>query len=334
MRKLILSFSLCLFTLFAFTQASGNIDLGSEITSGITTGGCTSGCIPAYCSTAAGGNHSPDTKTILITGIPAANSVEITFTSVNCNPGTSGLDGGDDIFIDGTKVFDGSGNALAGFSVCVAGGSTITVDVITNRRDEIVNVSWASGPTDGVMGCFLVPVVLTSFSAENRNEQIHLDWTTSSEVNNDYFEIQHSLDGSSFETIGMQEGNGNSSITNNYSFLHETPKSGINFYRLKQNDFDGAFEFSDVTSVRTKEVKEISLFPNPVQNELTISLQDESSENLVVEIIDASGRVALKQSLKSGNAIYSLDTSRLQNGNYLIRIQGNNIQHSKSFVKI
>lgn len=322
----------CIVSQFAYTQASGNIDLGSEITSGITTGGCTSGCIPTYCSTVASSNHTADTKTITISGIPATDEVSIVLTSVNCNPGTSGLDSGDDIFINGTKVFDGSGNALVGQTECVVGGADITIDVITNRRDEIVNVSWSSGPIGTV--CPVVPVELISFEAIRKTNEVDLNWSTASEINNDYFAILHSTNGEDFEMIDKIDGHGNSAEVIKYSFTHSIPKKGINYYKLRQVDFDGSYEYSSIETVRIKEINEISVYPNPVQNELTISLQEEAGQNLSINIFDISGRVVLDKVLSVGTNTFKIDLNELQKGNYLIRVEGNSIQYSKRFVKI
>jgi len=200
---------------------------------------------------------------------------------------------------------------------------------------DITNVSFVNNGGDCFGTCAaILPVELISFEARKQNEMVVLDWATNSEINNHYFEIEHSIDGSNFKTIGMEEGNGTSLLTNNYSFLHESPKSGTNFYRLKQIDFDGAFEFSDVTSVRTKEVRELTLFPNPVQNELTISMKEEVSEDVSIEILDVSGKIVLKYNLVAGSSQYTFNTADMINGNYVLKIQGNNIQHSKRFVKI
>jgi len=84
-------------------------------------------------------------------------------------------------------------------------------------------------------------------SADTTN--IELYWVTSNEINNDYFTIEKSNDGINFEIVEIILGAGNSDILLEYSFVDKNPINGISYYRLKQTDFDGKFEYSDIISV-------------------------------------------------------------------------------------
>ncbi len=109
-----------------------------------------------------------------------------------------------------------------------------------------------------------VPVELISFEARQVGSKSLLEWVTASEVNNDFFSIEHSKDGSTYTTIGRIEGHGNSNDRLDYQFVDTDPALGINYYRLKQVDFDGAFEYSEVRVFAFDgEEKSISFYPNP-----------------------------------------------------------------------
>ena len=335
MKKILLIGFLFGFTINAFSQASGNVDLGSQLTNGVTTGGCTSSCSPTYCSPTGTGN-STQTVTLTITGIPAANSAEITITSVLCGS-TSGLDSGDDIFIDGVQVFDGGGNAAVNITECVAGGADIVIDFIVNRRDEIINVTWASGITDPGPDCFLVaaPVELISFLAEvDIKNEVTLDWATSSELNNDFFDIEYSVDGTNFRAIGEVIGNGTTQLKQEYSYTHTAPVMGLNYYRLKQVDFDGAFEYSDIRVVEIKRSGKIVINPSAAYSEITVELAETIGENNVIGIYDMMGRMVMMSNFDGTLNVKTIDISNLHKGYYVVRVQAGGEVFTERFMKM
>jgi len=120
------------------------------------------------------------------------------------------------------------------------GSSTDTIGFASNRKWTLINSGTA------------LPVSLSSFNAENiENKYSHLTWKTNSEVNNNGFEIQRSLNSSYFELVGWVNGHGNSSTLKSYSFDDfEVIKGNTYYYRLKQVDFDGNFVYSNVVSVK------------------------------------------------------------------------------------
>ncbi len=102
--------------------------------------------------------------------------------------------------------------------------------------------------------------------------QVQIDWTTGSEAGNDYFDIQHSTDGIHFSPIGKAASRGDNS---HYTFRHNTPASGPNYYRLKQVDTDGAgYSFSDIRQVKIETGSEPVVFPNPVTTNTVFRVSD------------------------------------------------------------
>jgi hypothetical protein len=102
-----------------------------------------------------------------------------------------------------------------------------------------------------IVGCsqLVLPVELISFTALEKNNCAELQWSTMSESNNDFFEVQHQDELGNWKTIGVVDGMGTTQNISNYSFLHRMPHSGLNYYRLKQVDFNGAFAYSETVAV-------------------------------------------------------------------------------------
>lgn len=98
-----------------------------------------------------------------------------------------------------------------------------------------------------------LPVELTSFSGEYnpKDKTNDLKWSTASEINNDYFLIERRTEEGLFETVGRVEGNGSTQLQSTYAFKDDRIKSVFNYYRLKQVDFDGKFEYSDIITVKS-----------------------------------------------------------------------------------
>lgn len=161
----------------------------------------------------------------------------------------------------------------------------------------------------------VAPVELTKFEAKSNQNKVNLNWTTATELNNDHFEIQHSLDGSDYKTIGQLKGNGTTAVGASYSFEHMTPSVGINYYRLKQVDVDGKYEYSPIRSVLFGKNK-ISVSPTFAKENVTIYVSDDQLTNF--GIYNLAGQQVL-----SGKALgqQRVDVSFLQTGMYFIRTE-------------
>ena len=186
------------------------------------------------------------------------------------------------------------------------------VGTITGGRDEIAFDDIVFTPTAVVL-----PVSLTHFAAEATAGRVQLNWQTAREVNNDYFRVERSLDGETFETIGMVQGNGTTDATTDYRFVDEAPAAGINYYRLTQTDYDGTSETFAVRSVTMGTKGDATVFPNPVRESVTVAFPDEVSD-ADLQVHDLSGRLVLRQNCSGLQA--ELDLSALQAGTYLLRM--------------
>ena len=114
-----------------------------------------------------------------------------------------------------------------------------------------------------------LPVELISFTGNSIKNGVLLEWKTASEKNNDYFELEHSIDAENFRTLSITQGQGSTEEKSKYDYVHNYPAAGINYYRLKQVDMDGNFTYSGIISVNV-DAEEVPfstrIYPNPVKD--------------------------------------------------------------------
>ena len=123
-------------------------------------------------------------------------------------------------------------------------------------------------------GPLVLDIELTDFYGYSLTRGIELKWITASETDNDYFTLERSMDGIKFKPIELIDGAGTSLETNYYTFLDNSPRIGINYYRLKQTDFNGLFTYSNTIAISYYTGGEKNnLWPNPTTDFFTISCQ-------------------------------------------------------------
>ena len=199
------------------------------------------------------------------------------------------------------------------------------VNTTRAMMEAVGNWTTTSGTTDPFdLTAFtsqMLPVELASFKAKKRNNTVSLDWVTASEINNDYFEIQRSENGSDFETIGMVHGNGTIDYYFYYSFIDEKPFDELNYYRLKQVDYDGNFEYSDIEVVDFKvENPNFTISPNPFDNEVTINLEYSYSRDTEVRVFNNLGQLVITTVLAKDQDQKTLNLGELNSGMYFLEI--------------
>lgn len=181
-----------------------------------------------------------------------------------------------------------------------------------------------------------LPVVLLSFSGSVMNNSVLLKWETASEENNNQFEIERSADGKVFQTIGSVKGQGNSDSLNEYSFIDQFPLRGRSFYRLKQVDFNGQFEYSEVLQVNFTTFSgqsELKVYPNPAEagQNVVLELSDSGSGLQQIQITDNKGQVVWLGSFDDSGRV-ELGLPVLARGVYLIRVLGSSTQKVKKLL--
>lgn len=181
-----------------------------------------------------------------------------------------------------------------------------------------------------------LPVVFSSFTATRKEQTSMLTWTTASERNNSGFTVERSNDGKEFNAIGRVEtkaDGGYSDITLSYSYTDKDPASGINYYRLVQEDRDGNRTFSTIRSLDFSNKPSFHCYPNPTEGLLTIEHNTEKQELLHLRLTDVMGRVVRKSEMYTAKGFNKtlIQLSGLTPGIYNLSISNSTgvIYHSK-----
>lgn len=164
-----------------------------------------------------------------------------------------------------------------------------------------------------------LPIELVSFRAFASGSSGILDWVTASEKNNDRFEIERSSNGIDFVTIGNVSGAGDSAISIAYRFVDTQPLSGINYYRLRQVDFDGKYEYSHIVSLYFEQASSIAVFPNPASKEFNIQMNG-YNKNALARLYNAMGQLMDEKFIVGGTLLTTFNISALPKGPYYISI--------------
>lgn len=173
-------------------------------------------------------------------------------------------------------------------------------------------------------GNIALPVEWLSFSGRETTEGIHLNWTTSQEVNNDQFEIQRQTIDGTFRLLGEIPGAGNSSMQQSYSYTDFQPAQGINVYRIKQVDIDGQAQYSSLLRVNFEaSVFDYDVFAPAGSGELSLELKNSQKGHLSISIMNINGSLLYSQQIQvSGdNALINLPFSPPTSGIYVIRVE-------------
>jgi hypothetical protein len=169
----------------------------------------------------------------------------------------------------------------------------------------------------------ILPTELLSFSVEEMPENIAINWVTASEKNNDYFNVERSIDGINFTSIAKKNGAGNSTQILNYSFFDDNPFIGMSYYRLKQTDYDGATTYSNTKSVVFNMANGLvfNIYPNPFSGKTTFhSTKNLKGSKLI--ILNSFGQ-QVKQITNLSQQTFTLHCEGLSSGLYFINLVQN-----------
>lgn len=212
-----------------------------------------------------------------------------------------------------------------------------TVNTSTDRVNNAV-ISSADFFKDWILvdNSTPLPVTLLNFEVDCENGFTVLNWSTASEINNDYFVIEKSTDAINFFPIATVQGNGNSNTVLSYTYTDETPNYATTYYRLKQVDFDGKFEYFNVvvstcTADENFNVNQLQLNDNV----FGFTINTSSSEKLTVYLYDYRGRIISQETIvvNKGNNPISLSKPHLSDGIYMLNIVGEKNHFSTKVLK-
>lgn len=205
-------------------------------------------------------------------------------------------------------------NGLFSGILNVAGmGVVANVTEITNTATEYTSTGSTSEFGANKLIELAMPVTLAAFSAKKEGGIAQLKWVTTEEVNSDYFEIQHSTDGSGWNVITQIPSHENSRETLSYRYEHTAPSAGMNYYRLKMVDLDGTFAMSRIVNLQF-DVPQTVAYPNPVVNELFFKAMGGTA--VKVQVTDMQGNVRSNSKVVDGK----VSLGQLPAGKYVVRV--------------
>ncbi|MBS1745238.1 MAG: fibronectin type III domain-containing protein [Bacteroidetes bacterium] len=196
-------------------------------------------------------------------------------------------------------------------------------------------VTSANSVTSTFTTMSVLPVTFISFDGRINGDEALLTWSTVNEINNKGYEVQRSYDGENFNPIGFVNGDGNSSAVNNYSYTDVKVISGSNYYRLKQIDNDGRFNYSSVIKLDYSKFSWLIL-GNIGENNSWVQLQLDRTANVSLQIISIGGIIIQtinKGNLTAGTYSIPLNLSNAGAGMYIVKLLVNNQQYSKKLIK-
>lgn len=189
-----------------------------------------------------------------------------------------------------------------------------------------------------------LPVKLVLFTARNNNGDVHVKWTTASEVNNSGFYVQRSTNGKLFENATFVRGAINSSEYTQYNFVDVKAfdSKGVStlYYRLLQVDLNGKETPSNVVIVKQENLgltQNVQVYPNPFVGDINIDLNSEEPTDVKLELFDLEGRPVMLRNfnlIKGNNVLHLTDLSYLSNGVYFVKINGGNINIVNRIIKL
>jgi autotransporter-associated beta strand protein len=203
------------------------------------------------------------------------------------------------------------------------GSGSVDIALNTMHWEGIYSFSDITGNGGGTP----LPISLINFDAKKNGNSTALSWSTLSETNNDFFTVERTTDGVNYIELDKVDGAGNHNGILNYSTEDTNPVNGKNYYRLKQTDFDGNFEYSKLVLVEfegIKSQKSISLYPNPSNgNNVNVSISGVQNKSLIIlRLSNSTGAEVYNSNLTAASdfANVQLQTSELANGIYYLQI--------------
>lgn len=183
-----------------------------------------------------------------------------------------------------------------------------------------------------------LPIELQDFIVSCKEGKAEISWITATETNNDYFTVERSLDGQTFQSIGTIGGAGSSMQPRYYSLTDPEVVTGSSYYRLKQTDYDGKHKYFNLVSFdncRLISGMDVNLFPNPAADEINYQFELQQPSYLNIEVTDILGRPVYTKFLNAekGNQLLKLDLSALPKGMYIFRMNDGINQFSKKITK-
>ena len=184
----------------------------------------------------------------------------------------------------------------------------------------------------------IVPVELTSFYSKANNNTVILKWSTATEINNLGFEVLRSSDNQNWNSLVFIKGNGTTIQTHNYQFTDRIENSGIYSYKLKQIDYDGSFNLSQIIEVRIANPFTFKLYqnyPNPFNPVTNITYQLPQKTNVTIKVFNVLGSeiaTLVNEEKDAGIHTLTFNAENLNSGVYIYHLKTDNYVNAKKMI--
>jgi len=167
-----------------------------------------------------------------------------------------------------------------------------------------------------------LPVTFINVSGKKENNQNRISWTVANEQNVDHYEIERSLDGRSFDIAGKVFYQSNSSLSNSYGFIDGFASTGRIYYRVKQVDDNGNYNYSNIISIAGNKIRTM-ISPNPANGQTTVYIDLDKEERVKILLMDLNGKMILQKSVLLGMGSNAVNLSNLnyhRRGTYIVKL--------------
>ncbi|MEZ4805262.1 MAG: T9SS type A sorting domain-containing protein [Bacteroidia bacterium] len=208
-------------------------------------------------------------------------------------------------------------------NISVSGNTITTSSAVSNFSPFTLGSTTSLNP---------LPITLLNFNALPLEGNVIVKWTTTNEVNNNFFNVEKSIDGKNWISLAVIEGAKNSNMTLDYQHLDMNPVEGLQFYRLKQTDINGEFAYSQIVPVKFNSDlnSDVVLFPQPAGSILNVAVGN--SEDASISVYNMMGQKLIEMNSLSGS-VFQVDLSQLANGVYYLELNHDGVVSKSQIIK-
>ncbi|GEM_PF-1287110 len=227
-----------------------------------------------------------------------------------------------------------SGAATEEANIFGASTGDVYMLMITNFSDELGTFTFSQTGGNGATDCSIVvlPVEFGELSAKVSSGAVELNWNTITETNNDYFVVERKTENDDFQPIGKVDGNGNSLEEINYRFVDASPmRDEVNYYRIKQVDFDGAISYSNIRALQVKS-ELFKAYPNPTTDVFFVNVGEQKA--VKVFLSDVQGNVVLESQFVNVADRIQVNCQALNQGVYILNLEAEGLPVHKQMIVV
>jgi SdrD B-like domain/Secretion system C-terminal sorting domain len=262
-----------------------------------------------------------------ITNVPAGTGYYVIFSpnlpafNTTASPGTNPAWTTQNLGANGASALDSGTESDVDSDVTATGanaGRTAAFNIVAGNNFPNIDagvINWARGN--------VLPIQLVSFTAQPQGNNVQLNWVVTTETNVATYQILYSTTGTNFTAIASQPATG----SRNYSQLHTAPQQGLNYYRLKVIDIDGAVSYSEIRKVNfgKLDANSITMYPIPANTTLNITFSAGMiNKAATISILSVNGQLQLQQTVSAISQTETINVSKLVSGKYIVSITINN----------